>query len=56
MSIFLTIMLYLAVSVFAIIEIGNAGRYYTEKKWGWFGISAYLAIYWMAWIIHHSFT
>lgn len=56
MSIFLTIMLYLAVSVFAIIEIGDAGRYFIEKKYGRFGISTYLAIYWMAWVICHSFS
>lgn len=56
MSTFLMIILYLVVGVLAIIEIADAGRYFTEKKWGWFGISTYLAIYWMAWIIHHSFS
>lgn len=56
MSTFWTIIRYLTVVVLAILEISETGKYFTEKKWGWFGLSAYLAIYWMAWIIHHSFS
>lgn len=56
MSTFLAIMQYFVVVVLAIFEIADTGKYFSEKKWGWFGLSAYLAIYWMAWIIHHSFS
>lgn len=56
MSDFWSYIFYLVVAGLAIMEIADAGRYFTEKKWGWFGFSTYLAIYWMAWIIHHSFS
>lgn len=55
MSTFFTIITYVLVAALAIFEFAEAGKYFTEKKWGWFGLSAYLAVYWMAWIIHHSF-
>lgn len=56
MSTFLTIVRYLVVAVLAIFELSETAYYFDKKKWGWFGISTYLAIYWMAWIIHHSFS
>lgn len=47
--------LVIIVAALAIFELGEAAYYFDKKKWGWFGLSAYLAIYWMTWIIHHSF-
>lgn len=54
MSTFLRIALFVFVAALVIFELSETARYFTEKKWGWFGLSAYLAIYWMAWIITHS--
>lgn len=55
MVIFGTIIIYLLVAGLAIFELAETAYYFNKKKWGWFGLSAYLAIYWMAWIISHSF-
>lgn len=55
MSAFSTIITYAVVGLLAIFEFSEAAYYFDKKKWGWFGISTYLAIYWMAWIINHSF-
>lgn len=51
---FWSFVLYLVGWAMAIWCIADAGRNFTEKKWGWFGFSTCLAIYWMAWIICHS--
>lgn len=50
-----TIIIYLLVAAFAILELAETAYYFDKKKWGWFGISAYLAIYWTVWTIHHIF-
>lgn len=55
MSTFWSCIIMLAAVVMDIWFIANAGRYFSEKKWGWFGINTYLAIYWTVWIIHHAF-
>lgn len=47
---------YIIVAAMAIFELASAGEYFDKKKWGWFGFSAFLAVYWMAWIINHSFS
>lgn len=51
----MAIILVIIVAALAIFEFSEAAYYFNEKKYGWFGLSAYLAIYWLAWIIHHSF-
>lgn len=49
------IVLYIFAAALAIYNFANAAYYFNEKKHGWFGFYAVMAIYWMAWIIHHSF-
>lgn len=49
------IIIYIFVAAMAIFEFASAAEYFDKKKWGWFGFSAYLAIYWMSWTICHSF-
>lgn len=49
------IIIYIFVAALAIFELSETAYYFDKKKWGWFGFSAYLAIYWMAWIICHRF-
>lgn len=49
------IIIYIIVAALAIFELAETAYYFDKKKWGWFGVSAYLAIYWVAWIICHSF-
>ncbi len=49
------IIIYIFVAAMAIFELASAAECFDKKQWGWFGFSAYLAIYWMAWIICHRF-
>lgn len=46
---------YLVGTIMAIWCIADAGKEFSNKRWGWFGFNTYLAIYWTAWIIHHIF-
>ena len=42
---------FVALSVLAILDIANAARYFNEQKWHWFGVSVYLAVWWMIQLI-----
>ena len=51
----LDLICYVVFVALDIWSIADAGRCFSEKKWSWFGFNTFLAIYFMAEIIHLTF-
>lgn len=51
MTFILYLLYFVMFSVLAILDIASAAKNFNEKKWGWFGVSAYFAFLWMVQLI-----
>lgn len=55
MSDFWSYIFYLVASVMSIWCIADAGKEFSNRRWGWFGFNTFLAIYFIAWVINYAF-